>query len=521
MSLLRRPLLRALGLALACAPFVSIAQTAPQSKTANWWLPAESGWGMFTVDQGNVLAASWFSYDDDGEPTWFLVPNAARQSNGDYVGPILKFSGVPFAQIAGNAADPAQTLGQATLRFNNDKSMQFGYVIGNRSQTKTLERLNFNGSDLVCRPGSGPRVTATNYSDVWSNPTSTGWGVHVTHMNDSLHASWFTYDPDRESVFLIAATTRQADGSFSGPLYRQRNGTPYYQINGARPVSGNDVVGSVTMRFSDGENATFTYTVGSVTQSKTLRRSQVGTATNVCAVEAYTTTGGGGSGQEECFPPYRIGDTRQLRDNSTSNGQSAINTFRETVVREATFNGQAGFLQEVDGQTSAGTGVYARNYVGNGNDTTASFGAEALNPSSGQVISTSLNLPARVELPRRFNVGQTVPLDFKVNGSSQGFSTVVDIKSTYKLVGRETVTVPAGTFNACKFETTVEQASSVSGISTRTLLSGTSWTSSNFGLLKRQDSGTTTVSGFGINTTTQQSSTQELLSARMNGQDTP
>jgi hypothetical protein len=527
MSLLRRPLLRALALAFALAPVASLAQTAPPSKTANWWLPAESGWGMFTVDQGNVLAASWFTYDDDGEPSWFFIPNAIPQADGSYAGPLLKFNGVPFAQIVGNASDPAQTMGQATLRFNSDKSMQFAYVIGNRTQTKTLERMNFNGNDLVCRASSGPRVNATNYSDVWSNSSSLGWGVHVTHLDTTLHASWFTYDPDREAVFMIAATTRQADGSYTGPLYRQRNGTPYYQINGGRATSGNDIVGSVTMRFSDGENATFTYTVGNVTQTKTLRRSQVGGATNICAVEPYVASGGGGggggggNGQEECFPPYRIGDTRQLRDNATSNGQPSTYTFRETVVRDATFNGQTGFMQEVDGQTSAGTGVYARNYVGNGNNTTASFGAEALNPTTGQVISTSLNVPARVELARSFTVGQTIPLDFKVNGTSQGFSTTIDIKATYKLIGRESVTVPAGTFNACKFETTTEQTSSVSGISTRTQLAGTSWTSSVFGLLKRQDSGNTTVSGFGINTTTQQSSTQELLSATMNGQTTP
>ena len=521
MSLLRRSLPRALGFALACVPFVAFAQTA--SKTATWSVPTEGGWGVFTLDQGNVLSVGWFSYDDEGEPTWFLVPNSTPQPDGSYAGPILKFSGVPFAQIAGNAADPAQSLGQATLRFTSDKSMQFAYSIGARSQTKTLERTNFAGKDLVCRPGTGSRVSATNYSDVWSSPTSSGWGVHIAHLDDALYATWYTYDPDRESIFLIGGTTRQPDGSYTGPLFRQRNGTPYYQINGTRPSSGADAIGTVTLRFSDGENATFSYTIGDVTQTKTLRRSQIGSATNVCTVEAFTTggTGGGGNGTEECFPPYRIGDTRQLRDNSTSNGQASVYNFREKVVRDATFNGQAGFMQEVDGQTSAGTGVYARNYVGNGTNTTASFGAEALNPSTGQVISTSTNVPARVELPRSFTVGQTVPLDFKVNGTSQGFATTVDIKSTYKLIGRESVTVPAGTFNACKFETTVEQNSSVSGISTRTLLSGTSWTSSVFGLLKRQDSGNTTVSGFGINTTTQQSSTQELMSATMNGQNTP
>jgi hypothetical protein len=526
MSPIRRSLPRALALALACVPLSSIAQSAPQSKTAHWWIPAEGGWGLFTLDQGNVLASGWFSYDEDGEPTWFLIPGTAPQADGSYVGDILKFSGVPYAQIVGNAADPATRVGQATLRFDGDKSMSFSYTIGNRSQTKTMDRFNYDGLDLVCTAGSGSRIAATNYSDLWSSADSSGWGVHVIHMDEALYPTWYSYDTDREAIFLVGATARQADGSFTGPLYRQRNGTPYYQIDGAKPTSGSDAVGSVTLRFSDGENASFTYTVGNVTQTKSIRRSQFGSATNVCAVQPYTTAGGnnggGGGGQEECQPPYRIGDTRQLRDTSTAaNGQTSTHTYRETVLREATFNGQSGLLQEFDGQTSAGTGVYARNYVANGNGTTVSFGAEALNPSTGQVISTSTNVPARVELARSFTPGQTVALDFKVNGSSQGFTTVIDIKSTYKLVGKESVTVPAGTFEACKFETTIEQNSSVSGVSTRTLLSGTSWTSPIFGTVKRQESGTTTVSAFGQNTTTPQSSTSELLSATMNGQNTP
>jgi hypothetical protein len=175
----------------------------------------------------------------------------------------------------------------------------------------------------------------------------------------------------------------------------------------------------------------------------------------------------------------------------------------------------------VDGQTSAGTGVYARNYVFNGNGTTGSLGAEGVNPASGQVISTSLNIPARVELQRSFTVGQTVPLQFKVNGTAQGFSTIIDVKTTYKLLGKESVTVPAGTFTACKFETTAEQNSSISGVTTRTQLSGLSWNHPTWGLLKTQVSGTSTISAFGTNQVTNHAGGQELVSARMNGQTTP
>ena len=82
----------ALLLALA-TPGLAAAQTA--MKSATWWNPDEGGWGVFTIDQGNVVAPGWFTYDSDGEPVWFLVPGATLQGDGSYKGDILRFTGVP------------------------------------------------------------------------------------------------------------------------------------------------------------------------------------------------------------------------------------------------------------------------------------------------------------------------------------------------------------------------------------------------------------------------------------------
>lgn len=523
MTLLRRPLTRALTLALLAAPALGHAQAV--MKTATWWNPSESGWGMFTLDQGSALAAGWFTYDSDGEPTWFLLSGVAPQADGSYRGDLLRFSGVPYPQIAGQAADPPTVLGQGTLRFQSETAMTFAYTVNGQSTTKSLTRFGFNGKDLLCKSSTAPRTAAGNYSDLWHSPSTNGWGLHISHVDDDLFATWYTYDLDREATFAIGATRRQPDGSFTGPLLRQRNGTPFGQINGSAASTQADTIGSVTIRFNDGGNGSFSYTVGNVSQTKPIERLQFGSTASVCEVRAYPAGNPapdpGGSGQEECQPPYRLGDVRTVRDTATSNGQGSVTTFRETNVREASFNGNAAIVQEVDGSTSAGTGVYARNYVFNGNGTTGSLGAEALNPASGQVISTSLNVPARIELPRSFTVGQTVPLQFKVNATAQGFTTTIDLRSSYKLLGKESVTVPAGTFSACKFETTVEQNSSVSGVTTRTQLTGTLWSHPTWGMVKNQTSGSTTVSVFGQNQVTNHSSTQELVSARMNGQTTP
>jgi hypothetical protein len=517
MSICTRFLSRAVVLALAAVPALAGAQTA--MKSATWWNPAEGGWGVFTIDQGNVVAPGWFTYDSDGEPVWFLVPGATAQADGSFKGDILRFTGVPFAQIAGSAADPASKIGEATLRFSGDKSLEFTTVIAGATQTKSLTRFNFSGKDLVCKSSTAPRAAASNYSDLWSSPGSSGWGVHMSHVDNDLYATWYTYDTDREAIFLIGAATKQADGSFTGPLLRQKDGTPFSQINGAKPSAGANPIGTVTLRFTDGENATFSYTVGNVTQTKSLKRSQFGSVASVCEVQPYQSNTGGSD--ETCQPPYSIGDRRTVRVDSSSNGTAAApQTHNERIVREATFNGQAGLLQEYDGQTSAGTGVYARNYVANGNGTAVSFGAEAIDPGNGAVLSTTVNDPARIEMPLAFAIGQTSTLSWTARGSAQGFSTTTQLTNVWKLVARENVTVAAGTFPACKFEVTIGENSAISGVSTDTDLTGTAWTSPTFGLLKRSLAGTSRVTGFGQNITTSLTSTEELLSATIGGQST-
>lgn len=505
MSRLSRAVLLALAL-----PAAASAQSA--MKSATWWNPAEGGWGVFTIDQGNVVAPGWFTYDTDGEPVWFLVPGATLQGDGSYKGDILRFTGVPFAQIAGSAADPATKIGEATLRFTGDKAMTFTTVIGGTTQTKNLTRFNFGGSDLVCRSTSGPRTGATNYSDLYSSPGSSGWGVHISHLDNAMYATWYTYDTDREAIFLIGGLSRQADGSFTGPLVRQKNGTPFPQIDGASPSTGSDPIGTITVRFSDGETATFSYTVGNVTQTKTLRRTQFGSTASVCGVEPYTTTQNPGGGAETCFPPYAIGDVRNVR---TTSG-ATVETHRERIAREATFNGQAGLVEEYDRDGA----MYTNNYVANGNGTRVSFGAEALN--GGAVISTSVNDPARIEFPNAMTVGQTHSLAWKVRASASGFAGTIDLTTRWKLVGKENVTVPAGTFPACKFEVTTTEDSSTAGATTDTDLTGTAWTSPTFGLLKQRTTGTSRVTVPFVGTQTQNiDSTTELLSATVGGQSTP
>ncbi len=258
--------------------------------SATWWDPRESGWGVFTIDQGSLLATGWFTYDTDGEPVWYLLTPSGRGADGSYSGNVERYTGVPFDRVGGNATESGAVVGQASVRFSGSEGLNLTYTVGGVTQTKSLSRFPFGAAELRCSLSPNPsRAAATNASDLWwGGEGSTGWGLHISHLDSSLFATWYTYDDDREPIFLIGALSRQPNGTFTGPLLRQPNGTPLLQINGQPAAGSATQVGTATLSFSNGEAGVFTTVLGGQTQSKPINRLQFGSSVSVCAAPAPT-----------------------------------------------------------------------------------------------------------------------------------------------------------------------------------------------------------------------------------------
>jgi len=239
---------------------------------------------LTVFDQGSVLAPAWFTYDTDGEPTWFLIGGAFPQADGSFRGDVLRLRGTPFDQINGPATQSVNSAGTVVMTFAGESRLQFAYTVDGFSQSKTLVKFPFGTRNFGCSTTpTASRKTATNYTDLWTGAgDSTGWGLSLLHVDDGLFGAWYTYDSDGEAVFFVIVTSRQADGSFTGTIFRQRNGTPFSAINGAPPSLASDVIGTTRFVFNDGESASFSYTVGTVTQTRMIARLLVGTEAQQC-----------------------------------------------------------------------------------------------------------------------------------------------------------------------------------------------------------------------------------------------
>jgi hypothetical protein len=107
----------------------------------------------------------------------------------------------------------------------------------------------------------------------WNSPggSESGWGINLAHQQDTIFATWFTYNAAGNSWWLIMTAEKGAGSDYSGTIFETRG--PAFS---AVPFDPNLVsaipVGSGTLTFADADNGTFAYTVNGVAQTKPITR---------------------------------------------------------------------------------------------------------------------------------------------------------------------------------------------------------------------------------------------------------
>jgi len=241
-----------------------------------WWNSppdSESGWGINLAHQGDVIFATWFTYDSAGDG-WWLSMTANRTAVGTYTGTLIETAGPAFNAMP---FDPAKVtrapVGSGTLSFRDLDTGTFNYTVKGVSQTKFITRQAF-GPLPTCTYGARPDfAAATNYQDLWwvAGGAESGWGINLTHQGDNIFATWFTYDVDGTPLWLSVTAAKTATTAYSGQLVRTTgpafNSAPFDPTKVTRTV-----VGTATFSFANGNAATFAYAVNGVPQTKTITR---------------------------------------------------------------------------------------------------------------------------------------------------------------------------------------------------------------------------------------------------------
>lgn len=222
-----------------------------------------------------MIFATWFTYDANGKALW-LSMTANKTADGVYSGSLNQtrgpaFSAVPFTP---SAVVPL-AVGTGTLTFTDNNNARFAYTLNGITQTKSITRQVFGPSLPTCTFGTQPNLAlATNYQDLWwAAPAGieSGWGINFAHQGDVIFATWFTYDSDGTPLWVSATAPKVSVGIYSGMLFRTTgpafSAVPFLPNNVAR-----NTVGQLSLSFTDGNNATFSYTLNNITQRKSITR---------------------------------------------------------------------------------------------------------------------------------------------------------------------------------------------------------------------------------------------------------
>ena len=134
----------------------------------------------------------------------------------------------------------------------------------------------------VTTPGT-TTPPSSNYSDIWWNPSESGWGLAIADHETQLFAVWYTYRLDGSPTWFVipAGTFSQGRRIFSGDIYQTTG--PRYDAIPFNPAAVTATrVGSMSLDFAPPGLASgvalFSYTIGGVSGSKQVQRQPFGSA---------------------------------------------------------------------------------------------------------------------------------------------------------------------------------------------------------------------------------------------------
>ena len=139
---------------------------------------------------------------------------------------------------------------------------------------KILARVLF----LIClawRP-AGAVTIGTDYSDLWWNPSESGWGMNITQQQEVLFIILYVYGTDNKPTWYVGSnvsltgTNANGDSTFSGPLYSTTG--PAFNAPFNPGSFSATAVGTITFTGLADGSSTLSYTVNGALVSKSVVR---------------------------------------------------------------------------------------------------------------------------------------------------------------------------------------------------------------------------------------------------------
>lgn len=243
----------------------STTSNAPGPLSGLWWNPTESGWGIAFTQRRNIIFAAWYTYDLSGNPTWYVVPSCTLPSagaSGSCTGTVYQTGGPAFFGAAFDSSRViARIVGSLTLSFQSSNVGTMSYAVSGVSRTLPITRQVFQ---------SGTVPPSVDYTDLWWNPSESGWGMDITQQYGVMFLAWFVYDNSGTPVWYVAPDCVVAGAGCSGAAYAT-TGPPFGPSFDSARIHAFSV-GNVSVTFGDANHGMLTYSINGVFGTKAITR---------------------------------------------------------------------------------------------------------------------------------------------------------------------------------------------------------------------------------------------------------
>lgn len=251
----------------SAALLAGAAPASPSALSGLWWNPNESGWGISFTQRRNIVFGAWYTYDSAGRPKWYVasscaMPSGVTGTTGTCNGTLYQVTGPTFfgSQFNPSLAQVA-AVGSLQVSFTGPNSATMTYTVNGQSRTVPIERQTLQ---------SGSNPPAVDYTDLWWNASESGWGMVITQQYGVIFIAWYVYDNSGNPVWYVAPNCPVVGSSCTGAVY-STTGPPLGPTFNPSAVQAT-AVGTISVTFSDANNASVSYTIGGTSGTKTITR---------------------------------------------------------------------------------------------------------------------------------------------------------------------------------------------------------------------------------------------------------
>ncbi|GGA76791.1 hypothetical protein GCM10011521_13830 [Arenimonas soli] len=158
-------------------------------KGGSYYAPSRGGHGIFMYPAGAEQAVLWYTYFQDGTPTWYYMQAPQPGANGSWTTPIYRASW-------NGSANHLVEVGEAVMTATTDSQFSFAYNLDGFTGVESMDAF-LTGCPAI----SGQPVDA---SGNWFDPARAGSGYSVQLATNYEFFAAFIYDDIGVPRFLAA-----------------------------------------------------------------------------------------------------------------------------------------------------------------------------------------------------------------------------------------------------------------------------------------------------------------------------